>query len=392
MAVGDNNIAALMTPPGPAGIAVVQVKGAQAEAVVNRIFSRKGRAAKGPEATAGNDIATGRLELGVIYDGQDLNARTQIDQVIVAKTGQDTFEIHCHGGPRIVQRLMLVLQQQGVEVTTWQRLLSDRTIAEDVQRYLPLAKTETAVLAIAGQYPGGLNGKIREMITVLEKDPAALEQVRADIERLRETYPQGRRLLHAPTVVLTGPVNAGKSTLANALSGRSQSMTSALAGTTRDWTGNLVEMAGVAVEVIDTAGRRRSDDELERHALVSAEEKISKADMIVLVVEAGAGAAADFDTQRAELPKTVPMIGVVNKSDLSAGGMPMPMNAICVSAMTGENLEALREAIAAKLGFGRFDPAEPLVFTERQQGLLAEALAESPLPAVVERLKRLTEG
>ncbi|KPK77084.1 MAG: hypothetical protein AMJ79_04380 [Phycisphaerae bacterium SM23_30] len=353
--------AALITPPGAAAIAVVQIAGPESVNVLKKIF----RAHRGDPAAA---KAVERLSYGTVYDGEEI-----IDKVVVAADGdKQIVDINCHGGPRVIQRLLLLLQKHNVEITPWQQLHGADSIAEEVAGSLPYAKTTLAVRAIAAQHPGGLTAWCEGRIKSLESDSLSLLQLKSEIGRLLGTFRLAQRLLNPPTVVLVGPVNAGKSTLANALTGKTQSLVADVPGVTRDWTCQLTDVNGVGVNLIDTAGRRESADQIERCALVHADQIIARADLIVLMVEPGAQLQTRIDQQLDDLPETADVLIIVNKTDLLPR-TPRESKYLHISALKGIHLDQLRTAICSHFGVSHFDPAEPLVFTDRQYQLLLTA-------------------
>ncbi len=372
--------AALMTPAGTAGIAVIQIKGAGCIAAVAKIFrGRSGRQVKLGEEP-------GRLWLGEIYDEQE-----PVDQVVVAADSRrEEVDIDCHGGPRIVQRILLLLQKEGAEVVSWEKMIGGRSIREEVELYLPRCRTRLGVLAIAAQEQRALGAWAAELAGRLERRECEPAEARWRMEEVLGSFKLAERLLHPAAVVAAGAVNVGKSTLCNALAGRRQSIGSNLAGTTRDWTAELVDMEGVPVNLIDTAGRRQeAEDELEREAIGRAERQAAGADLVLVVVEAGAKAAEQAEGQLASLPAGKPYILVVNKMD-RLGEYGQVDGWVGVSALKEENLERLRQAIAAKLGFGGFEPERPLVFTRRQYELLRAALG-SAAAEMAEQLRRVVD-
>ena len=369
--------AALMTPGGTAGLAVIQIKGPESLAITGKIFK-----AKGKDSAA--SFTQDRLIYGNICEGREI-----IDKVVIAADAQrQTVDINCHGGQRIVQRIMLLLKKHGVEIGTWQELISAESIAGEVEMKLPEAKTRRAMRAIASQYPGGLAGWCGRRIEALQKGSAFLPKVKSEAKELLSTYRLGRRLLNAPTVVITGPVNVGKSTLANSLTGKKQSITADLPGTTRDWTGQLTDMQGLGVNLIDTAGRRETSDEIEKQALEQADKQLAEADLILLVVEPAQMEQELIERYQQELPHTADMLIVVNKIDLKE---PARKNKkyLYVSAREGTNLEQLRQAVAARFGFADFDPTRPLVFTERQFYVLTEIVHAFDMDHLINGLKEL---
>jgi len=373
--------AGLVTPPGMAGIAVVQVVGSGSLEKIMSVF-------RGNRADIKSRLSEGRLVFGAIYDENE-----PIDRVILAfdKTKQ-IVDINCHGGPRVVQRLLLLLQKNGVEITSWQQLYQGRSLREEVALTLPRAKTPLAVRAIASQYPAGLGGWISQTIEGLKSSETKLDSVRAEIALLLRGYELAKKLLSAPTVVITGVVNAGKSTLANALAGKAQSITADLPGTTRDWTAQLTSINGLAVNLIDTAGRRDNNDKIEQQALAHADEQIVKADLVVLVAEARGQEKQQIADQLCHLEslvssETLPLV-VVNKCDL-AGQREQLEQYLYVSALHNTNLDRLGREIITRLGFADFDPAEPLVFTQRQFELLSALRETRAADKAISVLKRI---
>jgi tRNA modification GTPase len=358
--------AALLTPPGVSAIATFQIVGPQSLDILQNIFQ--------PHKKSGESVSysTEKLHYGTLYDNEDI-----LDSVIVAaEPEKQTVEIHCHGGPRIVQRLLMLLQKQDVEITPAQQLQPAESIAAEVEFTLPRAKTRLGVLAIASQHPGGLSSWIRSQIAGLQNKPNSLDDVKADLHALLPSFQIAQRLLNPPTVLLAGSVNVGKSTLANALTGRKQSLTADLPGTTRDWTAQLVDMNGLPVNLIDTPGRRETRDAIEVHALQLAENQIAQADLIVLVMEAGNQELEHLEKQKTLIPCDKEILIVVNKSDLISADQPQS-NDLYVSALKESNLNSLRTAIANHFGVANFDPQSPLIFTQRQYDFLSEILSHT---------------
>lgn len=372
--------AAVMTPPGAAAIATIRLIGPDSIGILKRIFRSDGGRAI--------DLADpDRLMFGTIKDGPDT-----IDQVIVSADADRTeVDINCHAGRRVVERLILLLQQNGVEFADWQELISPHSIAEEMELVLPRAITPMAVAAIVS-----LDDWLERTIISLEKRPDSLADVSCAAKRLAERFPLSKRLLAPSAVVLAGAVNVGKSSLANTLTGSAQSIAADMPGTTRDWTCRLVDIDGLPIELIDTAGKWRGQDRpdcaIEQKAGQQTEKKISSAELILLILAADAEKLDDgAQRQLARLRKlnaSAEIMAVINKIDIAAGDT-RPKCDVCVSAKTGEGLEMLRAAIVSRLGFGNFDPAEPLVFTERQYHLAVELAGVESGKRAISLLKKM---
>ena len=388
--INIKNRAALLTPPGVSAIATIQIAGPQSLKILQRIF----RPHKTDDTVS---YSTEKLHYGALYENEDI-----IDSVIVATDPvKQTVDIHCHGGPRIVQRLLMLLQKQNVEITPAQQLKPAESIADEVELTLPLAKTRLGVLAIAAQHPGGLTKLLQATIDSLQNEKEILGRVQERFTELLTTFQIAKRLLTPPTVLLAGSVNVGKSTLANALTGRQQSITADLPGTTRDWTTRLVDLNGLPVNLIDTPGRRETDDKIEIQAIQLAEKQIAQTDLIVLVIEAGVSENEQIEIQRARLPNDKDILIVANKSDLqdrdsTADTVVAHIESkdyLYVSALKETGLDQLRSSIAHYFGLADFDPQQPLIFTQRQFDLLSEIIEHSPSPeAVIQRLQSEIKG
>jgi tRNA modification GTPase len=179
-------------------------------------------------------------------------------------------------------------------------------------------------------------------------------------------------LLRPPRVAIVGVPNVGKSTLANQLFGAERVITADVPGTTRDWVGEIANLDGLAVMLVDTPGRRASDDAIEREAIDRSTEQITAADLVVLVLD---------PTQlrkpgQAELERMFPAaLRVVNKSD-RAGLWESAATAIRTVATTGVGVDALRAAIRCRfLGADTFDLAQARWWTERQRRVLEDLLS-----------------
>ena len=388
--------AALLTPPGVSAIATVQIAGPQSLNILQRIF----RPHKTEDAVS---YATEKLHYGALYENEEI-----LDAVIVATDPvKQIVEIHCHGGPRLVQRLLLLLQNQDVKITPARQLSPAESIADEVARTLPLAKTSLAVLAIAAQHPGGLTKLLQTEIYSLQNENETLGRVRERFTKLLPTFQIAQRLLHPPIVVLVGAVNVGKSTLANALTGRRQSITADLPGTTRDWTAQLVNINGLPVNLIDTPGRRDLSDmisegergetgggfgkqpteKIEGQAQRLAARQIGRADLMVLVIEAGENECQQIEKQTVKLPSAKDILIVANKSDRVSVDQRQG-DYLYVSALEETNLDRLRSAIAEQFGLTDFDPQQPLIFTRRQYDLFSEILHHTPsTQTVIQRLQ-----
>ncbi len=340
-------LAVLLTPPGRGALAVIHVAGEGARALVGGLF--RGTIDASPRA--------GRL----------VDRGETVDEVMVRAvdgfTGEETVEISCHGGPAVVDRIFVAL---GLPASTSDDLLErgvetgrlDRIQAE-AWSLLPRAKTERAALLLQAQAEGALSRAVAALRTP------------ADAARLLETSAAGIALASPRRVVFAGAPNAGKSSLFNALAERERALVSPLAGTTRDPVRETIAIDGLPVELVDTAGVDVPRDPLEALSIERTSKSLGEADVVLFVFDAEAGPRSG-ELAFLERLGARPMVLLLNKVDV--GSKKPLLQALPVSAKTGEGLEELRRRILRALGVRRFPPeGAPAVFTSRQERLLRGA-------------------
>lgn len=371
--------AALLTGPAPGAIATIRLQGRQYQNIIRQLFQSTQQAQPDKECPT--------LHFGRIIDHEDL-----IDQVVIeTDAANQAVEIHCHGGPRVVQRILLLLENQNVAIVPWEALHPPTSIAEEIQHVLPQAKTTLGVTALAAQHPGGLTAWVNKTVAPSNQAGLSLPEIQNQSQAILHSYRLAQILLSSVSIVLFGPANVGKSTLANALGGRPQSLVADLAGTTRDWTSQLIDIEGIPVDLIDTAGQRFSSDQLEQSAMTTSESMLQRADLALLVVQADGNEARQIESMLAENSlRTEPLI-VVNKMDLLESNRQQASD-LYISATTGENLSQLRRTIAQRLGFEYFDPHKPLIFTPRQQRHLEQVNQATRLEKAQCELKKLLDN
>jgi tRNA modification GTPase len=293
-------------------------------------------------------------------------------------TGEETVEVSCHGGTAVVERVLQVLETEGVRRATPGELLErgvetghlDRIRAE-AWTLLPRALTELAARVIHDQAEGALSRAVSELRTS------------AQAERLLATAPLGRALATPRKVVLAGSPNAGKSTLFNALVRQDRAIVSSIPGTTRDPVREHTAIEGVPLEFVDTAGVGQPQDLLEQLSIERTGRALAEADVILFLFDAEAGARGP-ELVFLERLSHRRVILLVNKVDV---GKKKPLlAALPVSAKTGVGLDEVRRKVLHALEVSpRHDPGAPVVFTARQERLLKES---RPLDEIREALLR----
>jgi len=369
-------IAAVMTGQGMGAIATVQLFGDSAEAVLRKVFQRKGDRPFEP--------AHGRIMLGCVHDDGEI-----IDEVTIGCEGPCTFAIHCHGNPLIIQRVMELLQRHGVQSVPAEQLLarifaSQKTqdaIAVEAKLALTTVKTIEGATIIANQVRAGLSEKIRQWQDRL--DSAPLEEIATEARDILKHSEPARLIVSGCTIALVGPPNTGKSTLLNTLAGREKAVVSDIRGTTRDWVSTEIHIPPLAATIIDTAGLDSSvasSTGVDRAAQHKSMEIVGRADLVLLILDLSQSASQVAEGLIDKLANRRSVV-VLNKSDLppqfDPAGLPGHLREVVrISAKQGTGIDDLIGAIRRACNVTDFDPLTAVVFTDRQRHLL-EALHRS---------------
>ena len=337
--------AALLTPPGAAAIAVVRIHGDGVGAFLASHFSAAAR--------------LDRAVHGELSDGSHL-----IDDPVVVLVDAQTADLNLHGGPWVLRATLDLLARYGFAVDSPAPTSSARTdmldaedlLWQEVLAALPRAKTELAVRMLLAQ-SAAWKGLLRSSPT------------QNDIKGMLADRTMGR-MLQTPTVAIVGPANVGKSTLANRFFGQQRSITADIPGTTRDWVGELANLHGVAVMLVDTPGIRASSDAIEQTAIARAKDRISSADVVVAVLD---GARA-FDAEQADVLRQNPgALVAINKSDAPAAwnvAHTVGSHAIAIAAKMEAGIDTLRRRILSHLGCDDLRIDSPRCWTVRQRAIL----------------------
>jgi tRNA modification GTPase len=359
--------ATLLTAPGTAAIAVIRIAGPGVGTFLARHFART------PKPL--------RCVHGDLRDGEDV-----IDDIVVVlhEDGQ-TADLNLHGGPWVVASAVELLKradfkfpiETGSDALNLQDLSpydGDSMLDREVQAYLPLAKTEEGVRMLLGQPQAWAD--LRESRPAAALLRLALEAILNDRCLSHMLFP--------PRVAITGAPNVGKSTLANRLFAQDRSITADMPGTTRDWVGELANIDGVPVILIDTPGLRDSDDPIEQAAIRRSRTQVSVSSLCISVSavsdESGQGITHDPSGPLGNIP----VIRVLNKQDLlDASGTDVGLYAQRVTATTGAGMDELRTSIRRHLGCEDLDPARPRIWTPRQREIIRRAVAD---PTVLTQL------
>lgn len=399
-------IAAVSTPPGKGGVALIRVSGDEALAVCDRCFLPK----NGRPLTA--QPARYAVYGDIVHEGRVLDdGIATVFRAPNSYTGEDTVEITCHGGVLITQLVLEALFAAGAQPAapgefTKRAFISGKlnlTQAEAVANLLDAQSREQLSLSSA-QARGVLSHKIgvlyeglRHLVSAVyakidfpEEDLAEITPLElhsnitalcADLAALCDTYKTGRAICEGIPTVICGRPNTGKSSLYNAIAGEELAIVTDYAGTTRDILSAHVPFGRVMLRLFDTAGIRQTDEPVEKIGIERAMSKIAQAELIFAVFD-GSVPLTGEDLRLVEQLKTVPgqVVALANKADLpcradlsllrDAFGYVLPL-----SCRTGDGIEDLRRYINRLFTDERLDTRQDaIVANARQYAALTRAL------------------
>jgi len=337
---------ALLTPPGRSALAVVGVCGRGAAVLADRRF--RPRCGTPLSERAAGAIAVGRWHETDTAPGEEL---------VVVCHGPDSLEIHCHGGTAAAEAVLRSLAAAGAERLEWPAWAGAAGAAAiDLEARLALARAAgpRAARILCQQLAGSLAAAIDELGSPSGQGKRLLRAARV-----------GLRLTEPWRVVVTGPVNAGKSSLVNALAGHARSIVASEPGTTRDLVTTRLVMGGWEIDLIDTAGDRDGPLPATEQAGISlAAAARATADLVLRVAVAG-GAAGEAGPGE---------LAVLTKADLTSDQRREPPGAVVTSATTGLGIDGLTARIVAALvPEDHLEPGlldGPVPFTPRQVALI----------------------
>jgi tRNA modification GTPase len=393
MTVSDT-IAAISTPPGEGAIALVRVSGANAIEIADKIFRGKEQPSR---------FASHLQHLGEIFGAEN----QLIDQVVLSVhrapasyTGEDLVEVSCHGGTLVSAKVLEACLRAGARAArpgefTERAFINGKMDLTQAEAVIDLirARTDLALRSATEQLEGRLGDQIRkirdELIALLAHinasidfpeegiDPdecetlaARVDSIRGQIAALLATADQGRVLREGVRVVIYGATNAGKSSLLNRLLGYDRVIVSDTHGTTRDTIEELVNLEGVPIRLLDTAGLRPSESDLEREGIARTEKSLQLADLRLHIADRNAPKPGHFNGRAGEPNEIL----VLNKSDLPEDSDWKDFPALRISCVTGHGMLDLQREILARIRQQNLRPENPIAINTRHRDCLRRAL------------------
>ena len=411
-----DTIAAIATAMSNSGIGIVRISGDEALEVADRIFRPK----KGSRKVS--DMETHTIHYGYVVDGEEV-----VDEVMLlimkaprSYTCEDTIEIDCHGGVLVMKKILETVLKYGARPAepgefTKRAFLNGRIDLSQAESVIDVinAQNELALKSSVSQLQGAVLEKIKDIRAVvlheidciesalddpehvsLDGYPEQLRGIMSDahskVKKLLDSSDNGKMLKEGINTAIVGKPNAGKSSLLNILVGEERAIVTEIAGTTRDILQEQIQIGGIGLNVIDTAGIRDTEDIVEKIGVNKSREYIEKADLIIYVVDS----STELDENDQEIIEAIQdkkAIVLLNKSDLDAKTdaailqerLDKPILSISAKNNTGiHELEKLIEEMffSGKLSFND----EVYITNIRQKNALAEA--ESSLKMVLQSI------
>ncbi len=405
-----DTIAAIITPPGEGGIGAIRIAGPETPKIVKKIFEPIEEKSHQPELFM--------LRLGYVIDKQG----NKLDQITLVEmpegrsyTGERQAEIFCHGGQYVLRKILEILFEHGArhaEPGEFTRLAFlagkiDLARAEAVADIIS-SKTEYAYKSARDQLLGNYSGKVNEirnrLVRILADIEAAVDYPEEDIEssenkelsgsliqiiheikELENTYRSGRIIREGYKIAIAGRTNAGKSSLFNLFLGRERAIVAATPGTTRDYLSEWIDIDGMAVEITDTAGLRKTRGRVEKVGQKTAREIIAEADLVIWIVDITREdwlQEAVKDIEVLEIKNRILLAlnkidKIDNDPELNSKGLKKKGlgNYVFLSCKNGNGFEDLRKKIKESIDVNMPDLTDRLIVTsERHKQKLGLAL------------------
>lgn len=389
-----DTICAIATGMGNAGIGIIRISGSEAINIASKVFKPAN------DKKVVETMKSYTAAFGGVYDGDNM-----IDEGILllmkgphTYTCEDVCELQCHGGVHVLKEVLEAVIKAGARIAepgefTKRAFLNGRIDMSQAESVMDIinAKNDFAVKSSLVQLKGELKDRITEMRDTILYNTAFIESALDDpehyslegypqklrvivdnmvdnVDKLLATYDNGRVLKEGIKTVIAGKPNAGKSSLLNLLLGEDRAIVTEIEGTTRDTLEEVVNINGIILNIVDTAGIRSTDDVVEKIGVDKALKNVDNADLILYVVD-GSKQLDDNDSQIISHIKGRNVITVINKSDLDVVvdklliSEELPGDIIEISAKYGDGKEELYNILNDKFFSGQLQYNDELYIT-----------------------------
>jgi len=375
----DDTIVAIATPMGVGGVGVIRLSGERALTIAERLLEEK------PQ----------EIKPRIVYHGWIMDA----DEVMYAYmkspksyTGEDVVEVNCHGGAAVLKKILKMCIEAGARPArpgefTKRAFLNGRMDLAQAEAVLEIiqARTDKGVEVAAKQLGGGLSNETKrireEIFNILIKIEAAIDfpeeteeprmleiwdeinTIKNEIEKLEKTASYGKALKEGVKAAIIGKPNVGKSSLLNRLTEDDRAIVDESPGTTRDTIEEVINIEGVPVVLVDTAGIRMPTGEVEGKGIKRAKEAAKEAEVVLLVLDASSAQMSGEDKEAIAAAEGKRIIWILNKVDL---GKRLNEEGIEISCKTGEGIGGLKKKIYdIIIGEENRPNGRPILITER---------------------------
>tara|TARA_Y100000991_G_scaffold125530_1_gene94508 strand:- start:549 stop:1910 length:1362 start_codon:yes stop_codon:yes gene_type:complete len=363
----SESICAISSPPGIGGVSLIRISGAESFSVVEKIFSKSLKVNNGYQ---------------VLY-GKIIEKKQIIDDVIVTVfknphsfTGENTVEINCHGSTFIQQKIIELLISNGARLAlpgefSKRAFLNGKLDLSQTEAIADLinSKSSAAHEIAIKQLKGGISSELKilrnkliEFASLIEleldfseedvefADREHLNELIQDlithIDQLKKSFQYGSAIKNGVSTVIAGRPNAGKSTLLNNILNENRAIVSPIAGTTRDTIEEIITINGIDFRLVDTAGIRNTEDEIEKIGVAKTLEKINLSSLIIYIYDSLSTTQKEVDEDLSKyIENKVPCLVIANKIDLVKSSKDIPKHHLIASLKTAPNTLKIKDSI-----------------------------------------------
>lgn len=405
----DDTIAAISTPAGTGGIGIIRISGNKAFEVAERIFRGK------------KDFSN--IKSHTVNYGKIIEPKTGeiIDEVLISKmckphtfTREDMVEINCHGGMTVLRSILELVISEGARLAepgefTKRAFLNGRIDLSQAEAVIDIinSKTKESSRAAIEQLEGKLSGRLKEIRkklisliahievnieypeydieeVTLEMTCNTIQEAYGELQHMIKSFEKGRIIKEGIKAVIVGKPNVGKSSLLNELTGKERAIVTDIPGTTRDIIEDYVNIKGIPMRILDTAGIRKTEDPVEKIGVERAEKEILAADLVILMIDVRAG-ISDEDLEMVRKAKDKKVIVIINKIDLlkekecdkterDIKNKLEGIDVVKVSLLNGTGVEDLEDKIYKLFLEGEVNYSDEVIITNiRHKNLLDKA-------------------